>query len=110
MTNLLSSDYADSGELVSLNLAVVDTHVLDFGETTQAIRPYDVAYPALRRPEVDETHTVRFALPTDETAIQGPQQPPPPIPPNPGPVLPPRRSWWGRLMYVGQHRAERWTR
>jgi hypothetical protein len=108
MTDLLIRDPNDTGDIPHPDL--VDTHVLDTGETTQAIRPYELDYPALRRSDATVEQTVRFALPSEAVTeeIQGPQSPPPPIPPNPGPVLPPRpKGWLRRLGYVGQHRADR---
>lgn len=115
MTDLLTRDPNDTGDIPHPDL--VDTHVLDVGEITQAIRPYELDFPALRRsdasgelPLYDPAETVQFALPGEAVteAIQGPQSPPPPIPPNPGPVLPPRaKGWLRRLGYVGQHRADR---
>jgi hypothetical protein len=106
MTDLLTRDPNDTGDIPHPDL--VDTHVLDVGQTTQAIRPYELDYPALRRsdltdeqPLYDPTQTVQFALPgeavTEILAIQGPQSPPPPIPPNPGPVIPPRHALTGRV-------------
>jgi hypothetical protein len=103
MTDLLTTDTYDSGEIVRLN-QIAETVRMDVGQTTRNLAPWEAELPpALRRsdltdeqPLYDPTQTVQFALPaeavTEVLAIQGPQSPPPPIPPNPGPVLPPRHA------------------
>jgi hypothetical protein len=93
MTDLLTTDTYDSGEIVRLDPAIAETAVLERGQITQAIRPYDVYYPGLRRSDAtgDPAQTVVFALSTDETVVLALQDPPvgdppplPPIPPTPG--------------------------
>lgn len=112
MTDLLIRDPNDTGEIPPPDL--VDTAVFEVGETTQVIRPYDVDFPALRRPEVDETAEVPLYQPSglfngdlDETVHLDftPKPTGPKPPPRPKP-----KSWWARLTYRGEHRAARWTR
>ena len=51
MTDLLTTDHADSGEVVRLNLSIVDTHRLDLGgfrdagQAPQAFPPVTASGP-----------------------------------------------------------------
>lgn len=58
MTDLLTTDHADSGEVVRLNLSIVDTDRLDLGERTRNLPTYARRLPplhAIPRQQADET-------------------------------------------------------
>lgn len=93
MTTIFASDTADSGEIVRLHDAIVDTEVLDvrdLGKPTSNLAAYAPVPPmwALRNgPATGEYQTYRrLGDAVTETRLQQPGQPRPPRPmPAPGP-------------------------
>jgi hypothetical protein len=107
MTDLLTTDSADSGEVVRLNPAIVDTDVLDLGEQTRNMAPYIHGLRPIRRPESTGEHPVY----RPETIANVDELPTEPIPPTVyGPTRPddyrarhrrPRPVWAWRALLVG---------
>lgn len=95
MTDLLTTDTYDSGEIHRLNPSIVETAVIEFeaGQRTQVLRPYDFAHPTLRLP-VTARHA-KIVVPDTigvvdfEPRPTGPSAPPP----MPAPPAPPQPSW-----------------
>lgn len=95
MTDLLTTDHADSGEVVRLHPSIVDTHRLELGERTGNLAPYAHGLrPAFRRP--DSTGEQPVYRPQTISVVDGEpaglQEPPIVPPPTPLPPPPPTRN------------------
>ncbi len=119
MTDLLTTDNADSGEIVRLHPSIVDTEVLDataIAGATRSLTGYAKALPPtrfLRRAEADADETVEMYIPTTIAVISDPlvvtaelplQTPGQPRPPAPLPTPPPKPTVVKPLFGHGRHR------
>jgi len=87
MTDLLTTEHADSGDILRLNPSIVETHRLDVGEHTRRLPVYARKLPplhALRRPDATGEHPL---YQPQTIAIVGLQEPPI-APPPPAPRVP----------------------
>lgn len=96
MTDLLTTDSADSGEVVRLHDAIVDTDVLDVGEHTRNMPPYIHGLRPIRRPDSTGEHPV-YRPETIGNVDERPTEPIPPTVYQSEPVRPRRHR--------GAHRA-----
>lgn len=101
MTDLLTTDHADSGEVVRLHPSIVDTHRLDLGEHTGNLAPYAHGLrPRFRRPDSTGEQPVYRPQTISVVDLQEPPIAPPPVPlPPPVPTRDARPS-----SYRSRHR------